>query len=68
MEEIVKKQPEPEIPKRHLGLKVEKAIYDEYERVFDKKVWIHTELAMLVNQYMRDRLASYKNNHRGNAK
>lgn len=67
MEILVKKEPEPVVPKRHLQLKVARSIYEEYEKVFDKRVWIKTELSMLVEQYMRDRLASYKKNHKGNA-
>ena len=62
-EELVKKQPKAQAPTRTAGARVDKALLDEYEKVFKKRVWIQRERAMLIEQYMRDRLASYKKNH-----
>lgn len=60
---LVKRQPKPRAPTRKIFADVDKALLDEYEKVFKQKVWIVKERTMLVEQYMRDRLASYKKNH-----
>lgn len=63
-EEIVKRKPRtPAAPVRQVGVKVDKALCDEYEKTFNETVWIRKEMSMLLEQYMRDRLARYRKNH-----
>ena len=61
--DLVKKQPKPAVPTRNCVIRVDKALLDEYEKVFKKTIWVERERAMLLEQYMKDRLANYYKNH-----
>lgn len=59
MNKIVREK-EDETPRRSLTLMVEKSVMHEYEAVFSATMIIRKELALLCEQYMRDRLARHK--------
>ena len=62
-EELVIPQPKPKPPTKAVRVLVDRDLLLEYESTFKKKIWVAKERTMLLEQYMKDRLASYKKNH-----
>ena len=62
-EELVIQQPKPKAPTKAVRVLVDRDLLLEYESTFKKTIWVAKERTMLLEQYMKDRLASYKKNH-----
>ena len=62
-EELVIPQPKPKTPTKAVRVLVDRDLLLEYESTFKKKIWVAKERTMLLEQYMKDRLAAYKKNH-----